>query len=85
MPDVIGQPYTAAASSLTRAGLLVAPAIIQAPAAPAQPGANPAPPAQPGANPAGTLPPVSGTVIAQNPPAGYPVDPTMSIQLTVAQ
>lgn len=85
MPDVVGQPYTAAAGSLTRAGLLVAPAIIQPPATPAQPGASPAPPAQAGANPAGTPPPASGTVIAQNPPAGYPVDPTMPIQLTVAQ
>ena len=74
MPDVVGQPYTAAASSLARAGLLVAPAVIQPPATPAQPGTNPATPQ-----------PASGTVIAQNPPAGYPVDPTTSIQLTVAQ
>jgi beta-lactam-binding protein with PASTA domain len=73
MPDVLGQPYTAAADSLTRAGLLVAPAVIQPPL-PTQPGATPV-----------TPPPVSGTVIAQNPLAGFPVEPTTHIQLTVAQ
>ena len=73
MPDVLGQPYTVAADSLTRAGLLVAPAVLQPPT-PNQPGANPV-----------TPPPASGTVIAQNPPAGFPVDPTAQIQLTVAQ
>lgn len=73
MPDVIGQTYSAASQSLTRAGLIVAPAIVQPPIV-----------GMPGGNPAGP-PPLSGTVVAQNPPAGYPVDPTTPIQLTVAQ
>ncbi|HLJ76598.1 MAG TPA: PASTA domain-containing protein [Acidobacteriaceae bacterium] len=73
MPDVIGQTYSAASQSLTRAGLMVAPAVVQPPVVGA-PGVNPTSP-----------PPLSGTIVAQNPPAGYPVDPTTTIQLTVAQ
>lgn len=73
MPDVIGQSYTAASQSLSRAGLVVAPGIVQ-PAAVAAPGANPPAP-----------PPLAGTITAQNPPAGFPVDPTKAIELTVAQ
>lgn len=73
MPDVIGQSYTAASQSLSRAGLIVAPAIVQ-PVAVAAAGENPTAP-----------PPLSGTITAQSPQAGFPVDPTKPIQLTVVQ
>lgn len=73
MPNFLGQTYTAAAEFLTHAGLLVAPARIQ----PAAAGAS-------GTAPAGPQPP-AGTIIAQDPSAGFPVDPATPIQLTVEQ
>jgi beta-lactam-binding protein with PASTA domain len=69
MPDFTGRPYAAAAAVLARAGLKLAPE-IDAPAA-------------------GTLenqpPPQPGTVLAQTPQAGYPVDASTPIQLTVVR
>lgn len=73
MPNVIGQPYTAASQFLTRAGLIVASATVQPPVV-GTPGASPTAP-----------PPVSGTIVTQTPAAGFPIDPTTPIQLTVAQ
>lgn len=81
MPDVTGQLFTAAAFSLTRAGLQMAPVqtvnthvpAVAAPAGstvPAQPSAPSAP---------------SGTVIVQSPAPGSRVDATTPIQLTVAE
>lgn len=73
MPNLLGQTYTAASESLTHAGLLIAPARIQPPA-----------PSAAGATPAGPQPP-SGTIVAQDPSAGFPVDPATPIQLTIEQ
>jgi len=75
MPDLTGQVFTAAALSLTRMGLHLAP-VTEQDMHSAAPG-NPATPALPAAPP--------GTVVAENPPAGSRVDPTMAIQLTVAK
>jgi eukaryotic-like serine/threonine-protein kinase len=93
MPDVTGQLFTAAALSLTRAGLQMAPLKTVNTHIPAvgAPGAGGAPaqtvavtalsaPTQPFAFSA-----PSGTVIAQSPAAGSRVDATTPIQLTVAQ
>lgn len=81
MPDVTGQLFTAAALSLTRVGLQMAPlktlnTHVPAVAAPnaAGAGTQPAPPSAP-----------SGTVIAQSPAAGSRVDATTPVQLTVAE
>lgn len=74
MPDLTGQVFTAAALALTHAGLHLAPVADQSPAAPPLPPGGPAPE---------SVPP--GTVIAQNPPAGFRVDPTTSVELTVAK
>jgi eukaryotic-like serine/threonine-protein kinase len=84
MPDVTGELFTAAALSLTRAGLQMAPlkTVDTHPPAAASPAApNAAPP--PAAASAAATP--SGTVIAQDPEAGSRVDATTPIQLTVAQ
>jgi beta-lactam-binding protein with PASTA domain len=72
MPDLEGQVYTGAALMLTRAGLKLAPLKTQSSPVPA-PGSA-APPAAP-----------SGTIVGQNPPAGFRVDASTPIQLTVAQ
>ncbi|MGC2636677.1 MAG: PASTA domain-containing protein [Acidobacteriaceae bacterium] len=77
MPDLEGQLFTSAALTLAHAGLQMAPLITQnthlppvaAPGAPA-----PSPPSLP-----------AGTILAQDPPAGYRVDASTPIQLTVAQ
>ncbi len=69
MPDFIGHPYTTAAAILTRAGLKLAPEIDTP--------ANATPEGQTQLNP--------GTVIAQTPLAGYPIDPNTPIQLTVVR
>jgi eukaryotic-like serine/threonine-protein kinase len=82
MPDVTGQLFTAAALSLTHAGLQMAPLkavdthipAFAAPANAAAPTSAPPAPAAP-----------SGTVIAQSPAAGSRVDATTAVQLTVAQ
>jgi eukaryotic-like serine/threonine-protein kinase len=84
MPDVTGQLFTAAALTLTHAGLQLAPlrtvnAQIPPVAAPGTAGA----PVQPAAPPPASPP--SGTIVAQSPPAGSRVDATTPIQLTVAQ
>ena len=78
MPDVEGEIFTAAAFTLTRAGLSLAPVKEQDVHLPAVnvPGAVTAPSAP-------TAP--AGTVIAQSPPAGYRVDATTVVQLTVAR
>ena len=84
MPDVEGQLFTAAALLLTRAGLHLAPLRTEDMHIP--------PPSAPGATSPGSSPPAppkavapSGTIVAQNPPAGYRVDASTPIQLTVAQ
>ncbi len=77
MPNVVGEIFTAAALALTRAGLRLAPVQSQDVHLP--------PVNVPGAAAAATPVSPSGTVIAQNPPAGYRVDATMPIQLTVAK
>jgi eukaryotic-like serine/threonine-protein kinase len=84
MPDLTGQLFTAAALTLTRAGLQMAPlktvnTHIPAVAAPAAGGAL----VQPSAPPAPTAP--SGTIIAQSPAPGSRVDAMTPIQLTVAE
>jgi len=72
MPDVEGQLYTSVAMMLTRAGLQLAPLKERA-----------APIAGIGGPPQVSAP--TGTVIGQDPPAGYRVDPTIPITLTVAK
>lgn len=74
MPDLEGQVFTAAALSLTHAGLRLAPVNDQSATIP---------PVNPTGTPAAPAPP--GTVIAQNPPAGFLVDPNTPVQLTVAK
>lgn len=78
MPNLEGQLFTSAALSLAHAGLQLAPLRSQDTHLPAvsAPGAN-APPATPAAP--------SGTIVAQSPTAGFRVDATTPIQLTVAQ
>jgi beta-lactam-binding protein with PASTA domain len=74
MPSLIGEPFATAALALTRAGLQQAP-VQELPISQPMPGAPPS---------AAPLP-APGTVVAQNPPAGYRVDATTPIMLTVAQ
>lgn len=76
MPDVTGEVFTAAAGSLAHMGLHMAPVQEQEMRV-----------APPSGNPAGPPPPMfaPGTVVAQTPPAGFRVDPSMAIQLTVAR
>ena len=69
MPDFTGRPYVTAAATITHAGLKLAPE-IDAPAA---------------TTPEDQTPPPPGTVIAQTPLAGYPIDPNTPIQLTVVR
>jgi len=78
MPDVEGEIFTAAAYELARAGLRLAPVREQDVHLPSvsAPGTAAAPPAPT---------PPAGTVIAQNPPAGYRVDATTMVELTVAK
>lgn len=79
MPQVTGQGFTAAALSLTRIGLHLVP--VQEQSAPPQA----APAAGAGKSAANPAPPMaSGTIVAQDPPAGFRVDPSTPIQLTVA-
>jgi eukaryotic-like serine/threonine-protein kinase len=73
MPAVTGEVFTAAALSLTRMGLHLAPVKEQ--------DLHVAGPAGSAASPAVA----SGTVVAQDPPAGFRVDPSTPIQLTVAR
>jgi eukaryotic-like serine/threonine-protein kinase len=78
MPDLQGQLFTAAALTLAHAGLDLAPVKTQEMHVPpaSSPGAA-APPSPPSAP--------SGTIVAQDPPAGFRVVPGTPIQLTVAQ
>ena len=69
MPDFTGHPYVTAAATITHAGLKLAPEIYT-PATTIPQGQIPSPP---------------GTVIAQSPQTGYPIDPNTPIQLTVAR
>lgn len=73
MPNFEGQGFTTAALSLTHMGFHLAPVQEQD---------MHLPPNSTGATQPG-IPP--GTVVAQNPPAGYRVDPSIPIALTVAQ
>jgi eukaryotic-like serine/threonine-protein kinase len=77
MPDLEGQVFTSAAYALTRMGLRLAPVkeMEVGMAAPNAPGS--------GAAMAPVYPP--GTVVAQNPPAGFRVDASTTIELTVAK
>lgn len=78
MPDLQGQLFTAAALSLAHAGLQLAPLKTQDARMPSAAPPGSAAPAAPPTAPA-------GTIVAQNPPAGFRVDATTPIQLTVAQ
>ncbi len=69
MPDFTGRAYVTVAATITHAGLKLAPA-IESPAT---------------ATLENQIPPQSGTVIAQTPQAGYPIDANTPIQLTVAR
>jgi beta-lactam-binding protein with PASTA domain len=82
MPDLQGQLFTAAALSLTRMGLHLAP--LQQRPAPMAPVSPPGSPQSSTPGPATPTPP-AGTIVAQSPPAGSRVDPSIPIQLTVAQ
>jgi beta-lactam-binding protein with PASTA domain len=75
MPDLVGMPVASAQASLVRLGLRVAPArFIDVPiGSVGAPGTQPRPPVAP------------GSIIAQQPPAGWRVDQTMQIRLTVAK
>lgn len=82
MPDLEGQGFTAAALTLSQLGLHLAPVKEQQVSLPS--------PSAPGSGQAGA--PVSerasapsGSVVAQSPAAGYLVDPSIPIQLTVAK
>ncbi len=72
MPDLRGQIFSAAALTLVRAGLHLAPVAEQS-----VPVSSPGSPAQPA--------PAPGTVIAQAPPPGSRIDPATPLQLTVAK
>jgi len=74
MPQLVGQGFTAAAWSVAHAGLHLAPVREQNTHLVPMGSAGPA-----------QLPVAPGTVIAQSPEAGDRVDPSMAIQLTVAQ
>jgi beta-lactam-binding protein with PASTA domain len=77
MPDFTGQMFTAAAYSVVHAGLKLAPVRDVQMAIPAVPGANstqfPQPPAPP------------GSIVAQDPLAGYRVDANTPVTFTVAK
>ncbi|HEY6448047.1 MAG TPA: PASTA domain-containing protein [Acidobacteriaceae bacterium] len=77
MPDLEGQLFTSAALTLAHAGLQLAPLKTQnthlPPVAAQGPSTSSAPPVP------------AGTILAQNPEAGSRVDPSMPIELTVAQ
>jgi beta-lactam-binding protein with PASTA domain len=77
MPDLTGQPFSAASVALSRVGLKLAP-VKTAPAVVPTVGTA-------GSNQTPQAPLPVGTVIGQNPPSGYRVDATMPIELTVAQ
>ncbi len=67
MPDLVGQQYATAVATITRAGLKLSPNPNYAPGL---------------ATPVATAA-LPGTVIAQTPLAGYSVDPTTPVQLTI--
>ncbi len=77
MPDLIGQMFSTASAAITAAGLKLAPTLqiqTDVPAVSSLNGAQaPVPPVAP------------GTVIAQFPTAGYRVDSTTAMQLTIAR
>ncbi len=76
MPDLTGQFFTVAASAATRAGLKLAPPVIVPAAIPSIAMSAAQTPVAP------VLP---GTVMSQLPAAGYRVDASTPIQLTVAR
>jgi eukaryotic-like serine/threonine-protein kinase len=69
MPDFTGRPYVTAAATITRDGLKLAQE-FDSPAT---------------STPENQPPPQPGTVVAQIPQAGYPIDPNTPIQLTVVR
>ena len=80
MPDFTGQPFTASAYSIVHAGLKLAPVRdvpIAVPPVPPLPGVSVQQPIQP--------PTPTGSIVSQNPPAGYRVDVNTPIELTVAR
>jgi eukaryotic-like serine/threonine-protein kinase len=77
MPDLTGQPFTAASVAIARAGLKLAP-VKTAPASVPAVGS-------PGSGPPPQAPIPSGTVLGQNPLPGYRVDATTPVELTVAE
>lgn len=84
MPDLNGQLFTSAALMLSRAGLTLAPLRTVDTHIPALTSSTaPTTVSAPTPPPAPTAP--SGTIVAQNPPAGFRVDRSTPIQLTVAQ
>ena len=74
MPQLVGQGFTAAAWAVAHAGLHLAPVKDQMESMAPVGAAGPPQP-----------PPAPGTVVAQSPAAGYRVDPSTPIQLTVAK
>jgi beta-lactam-binding protein with PASTA domain len=75
MPDLVGLPVVSAQAELTKIGIASAtPSFVDVPAEPAD---NPGAPAK--------LPAVPGSVIAEQPPAGWRVDQTTTVTLTVAK
>jgi beta-lactam-binding protein with PASTA domain len=81
MPDFTGQPFTASAYSVVHAGLKLAPVRDVPAAIPAVPPlagvTAPQPPLQP--------PIPTGSIVSQNPAAGYRVDANTPIEFTVAR
>jgi beta-lactam-binding protein with PASTA domain len=77
MPDLAGKIFTAAALTVTHAGLRLAPVKEVTVAIPPVGSVN--------SNAAPRPPVLSGSVLAQTPPAGYPVTPGTTVTLTVAK
>lgn len=77
MPDLTGQPLSAAALVISHAGLKMAPAIEVPLNVPAIPPAN--------TGRAPSAPMVAGIVVNQEPPAGHRVDSDIPIQLTIGR
>jgi beta-lactam-binding protein with PASTA domain len=77
MPDLTGQVLATAASAITRAGLKLAPPLDASVSIPPVSSAN--------ATQSLTVSVAPGTVMSQSPAAGYRVDASTPVQLTVAR
>jgi beta-lactam-binding protein with PASTA domain len=77
MPDLTGQVFATAASAVTRAGLKLAPPLDASVSIPTVSSAN--------ATQSLTVSVAPGTVMSQSPAAGYRVDASTPVQLTVAR